>query len=144
MILFMKRLTIASRVSEAEQVHQALMPDVAAQGYSADAQFAIRLALDEALANAIWHGNGRDEAKKVVIEYEVNDQSVAVTVRDQGPGFNPNGVPDPTRDENLQKPHGRGIMLMRAYMSDVRFSDDGNCVTLVKERHCTRPHRTAG
>lgn len=140
----MKRLTIRSRPAEAEQVHRALMPEVVAAGFSGDAQFAIRLALDEALSNAIWHGNGQDPAKQVVVEYEVDDHSVAVSVRDQGPGFNPNVVPDPTRDENLEKPNGRGIMLMRAYMSDVRFSDCGNCVTLVKERHCTRPHRTAG
>ena len=134
-----KKLTIASRTSEAGKVHEAVLPELIAHGFGPDAQFAVRLALDEALANAICHGNQQDPQKDVVVECSIGDDSVAISVTDQGTGFNPGEVPDPTLDENLEKPHGRGIMLMRAYMSDVRFNDQGNCVTLIKNRHCTRP-----
>lgn len=140
----MKRMTIASRASEAQKVHRVLMPELAAHGFSADAQFAVRLAVDEALANAIWHGNQQDAGKQVIIEFEIDDQTAMVMVEDEGSGFEPREVPDPTLDENLEKPHGRGIMLMRAYMSDVRFGPTGNRVTLIKQRDCKRPHRTAG
>ena len=134
-----KRITIASRTSEACKVHDALLPELSEHGFGPDAQFAVRLALDEALANAICHGNQQDPQKQIVVEYSIADDSVSISVIDQGAGFNPGGVPDPTLDENLEKPHGRGIMLMRAYMSDVQFNDQGNYVTLIKNRDCTRP-----
>jgi len=137
----MKRLTIASEACHVNQVHDRLLPQVAAAGYNADAQCAIRLSLDEALANAICHGNHQDAHKQITIEYEVSPESVKICVHDQGGGFNPHVVPDPTLDENLQKPHGRGIMLMRAYMSKVFFSQSGNCVTLIKNRNCRKPQK---
>ncbi|MAE63242.1 MAG: anti-sigma regulatory factor [Phycisphaeraceae bacterium] len=139
----MKKLTIRSRTSEVQKVHDQLTPLIRSNGYSEDAQFAIRLAVDEAIANAIWHGNDSDPDKHIVVEYEVDEEAVRVSVRDDGPGFDPGTVPDPTLDENLQRPHGRGIMLMQAYMSEVRFNKEGNCVTLVKERKCERPRRSA-
>ena len=135
----MKQLTIASRVSDAQTVHETVLPEVAAHGYSADAQFAIHLALDEAIANAICHGNHEDPHKQIVVEYEISDEAVSISVRDEGAGFDRSSVPDPTLDENLDKPHGRGIMLMNAYMSKVEFSAKGNCVIIVKDRSCRRP-----
>lgn len=135
----MKQLTIASRVSDAQKVHEAVLPEVSAHGYSADAQFAIHLALDEAIANAICHGNHEDPHRQIVIEYEISDEAVSISVHDEGDGFDRNSVPDPTLNENLDKPHGRGIMLMHAYMSKVEFSDKGNCVTIIKDRSCRRP-----
>ena len=134
-----KKLTIASRTSEAGKVHEAVLPELIAHGFGPDAQFAVRLALDEALANAIFHGNQQDPQKHVVVECSIADDRVTISVKDQGAGFSPSQVPDPTLDENLEKLHGRGIMLMRAYMSDVLFNDRGNCVTLIKNRHCMRP-----
>ena len=135
----MKQVTIASRASQARKAHDALMPEVAAAGYSGDSQFAIRLALDEALANAMFHGNGGDPTKNVLVEYEVNNESVYIKIQDEGHGFNPKIIPDPTLEENLCKPNGRGIMLMKAYMSKVSFDDMGRCVTLIKNRNCKRP-----
>ena len=89
--------------------------------------------MDEALANAIHHGNGNDPTKEVTVEYTVTADNVRIQVCDEGNGFNPTDVPDPTLPENLCKPNGRGIMLMRAYMKDIHYNDRGNCVTLVMD-----------
>ncbi|MEX2215318.1 MAG: ATP-binding protein [Phycisphaeraceae bacterium] len=134
-----KVLSIPSDLNAAWNAQQKVMEEVKARGYSENAVFAIRLALDEALNNAISHGNRRDKSKKVHIEYTIGDAAVTITVSDEGTGFDPHHVPDPTLDEFLERPHGRGIMLMRAYMTDVRFGQDGNSVTLIKTRNCALP-----
>lgn len=139
----MKHLRIASRPCEAERIHKAVLPELARHGYTAEAQFAVRLALDEALANAISHGNHQDPAKQVTVDCTIDDEEAVLSVEDEGRGFDPRQVPDPTLDENLEKPHGRGIMLMRAYMSRVSFNKAGNCVTMVKQRSCRRPQEMA-
>jgi serine/threonine-protein kinase RsbW len=103
-------------------------------GYGETCAFAIRLALEEALYNAIKHGNRLDRAKTVEVTYDVDRDRAVFTVTDQGGGFDPTSVPDPTTDENLEKPSGRGIMLMRAYMDQVSYDGTGNRVRLVKEK----------
>jgi serine/threonine-protein kinase RsbW len=94
--------------------------------------FALKLALEEALVNAVKHGNKLDPAKEVKVHYRVCDQRVDITIEDQGEGFNPAELPDPTADENIDRCSGRGILLMRAYMSSVVFNPQGNKVTLSK------------
>jgi serine/threonine-protein kinase RsbW len=96
--------------------------------------FGIRLALEEAIVNAIKHGNGMDPDKTVRISCRVTQESVRVEVEDEGEGFVIEEVPDPTADENLERPCGRGIMLMRAFMTEISFNSRGNRVTLVKNR----------
>lgn len=96
--------------------------------------FGVRLALEEALVNAIKHGNGMDPAKQVRIHWRIDDSSVCVEIEDEGPGFTPEEVPDPTAEENLERPCGRGIMLMRSFMSRVEYNDRGNRVILEKRR----------
>lgn len=94
--------------------------------------FCIKLALEEALVNAIKHGNGFDRSKKVYVTYRLHADRFEVTVRDDGPGFDPADVPDPTAVENLERPCGRGLMLMRHYMSDVAYNERGNGVIMSK------------
>ncbi len=96
--------------------------------------FGVRLALEEALVNAIKHGNGMDPEKSVKIHWRIDDQSVLVEIEDEGPGFVPEDVPDPTAEENLERPCGRGIMLMRSFMSRVEYNERGNRVILEKRR----------
>ncbi len=96
--------------------------------------FAIRLAIEEALVNAIKHGNGSDPSKKVRIEYSIDHEQFRVCIEDEGPGFDPASVPDPTDPEFLERPCGRGLMLMKHYMSLVEYSGRGNCVTMLKRR----------
>ena len=96
--------------------------------------FGVRLALEEALVNAIKHGNRMDPSRQVRIGWVINSETVRIEIEDEGHGFRPSDIPDPTAEENLEKPSGRGIMLMRAFMTDVSFNERGNRVTLVKRR----------
>lgn len=103
-------------------------------GYDEDHQFAIRLAFEEALVNAMKHGNGMDPSRQVVLGYRVSPECIQIHVRDEGTGFDPCCVPDPTTDENLQRPCGRGIMLMRSYMDTVKYDCRGREVQMIKYR----------
>ena len=90
-----------------------------------------RVGLTEALSNAMLYGNGSDPQKRVRVEVDIKVQEVAVRVTDQGSGFDPTTVPDPTHPDNISKTGGRGVFLMRALMDEVRFNDQGNSVTMV-------------
>jgi serine/threonine-protein kinase RsbW len=103
-------------------------------GYGTEERFAVRLALEETLVNALRHGNHENPGLRVRLQFRVTRKRVLMEVRDQGQGFNPNNVPDPLAPENLERSSGRGLLLMRAYMSWVHFSRRGNCVRLCKER----------
>jgi serine/threonine-protein kinase RsbW len=80
------------------------------------------LSITEATTNAIIHGNKSDESKIVTIDVRKEEDKVVIKVKDQGKGFEPGKVPDPTEPENLLKDSGRGIYLMRVYMDDVRYN----------------------
>ena len=134
-----RHLVIPSRLDQVVPVQDQILADVEAAGFSQQAAFAIRLALDEALANAVKHGNKLDPAKQVTVDYSVDDQRVAIAICDEGPGFKPEELADPTAEENLSRPNGRGVMLMRAYMTEVSYNESGNCVRLVKLKDCPLP-----
>ena len=90
-----------------------------------------RVGLTEALSNAMLYGNAHDPSKNVQLEVSFDQGRLLATVRDQGPGFDPASVPDPTRPENLSRACGRGLFLMRQLMDEVWYNDRGNEVTLV-------------
>lgn len=99
------------------------------------AVFAIRLAVHEAMANAFGHGHKNlPPTVPVFVKYAVDDRAVDISIEDQGPGFEPEAVPDPTLDENLETPSGRGLMLMRAYMTTVRYANRGKRLEMVYKR----------
>ena len=104
------------------------------EGWHEKHVFGIRLAMEEALVNAVRHGNALDSDKAVQATCRLAPDRIWIEVVDQGPGFDPDKVPDPTCDENLEKPCGRGILLMRSYMSQVEYNSQGNCVTMEKLR----------
>lgn len=97
-------------------------------------RFGIHMALEEAIMNAIKHGNQRDPSKSVTVLAKLSDKQFYINVKDEGPGFNPEDVPDPTLDDNLTKPSGRGLMLMKVYMDEVLYSEKGTRVELLKSR----------
>ena len=130
---------IASETSQGRMVQERIIGLLETRAFPDRDLFGVRLALEEALVNAIKHGNGMDPSKEVHIVCSFDDDRVTIVIEDEGPGFDVAQVPDPTADENLDKPGGRGIMLMRAYMSQVKFSECGNCVTMIKQRECGRP-----
>jgi serine/threonine-protein kinase RsbW len=96
--------------------------------------FGVEMALEESLTNAIRHGNCLDESKHVEVECRVSPERFWLQVIDQGKGFKLDKVPDCTCDENLERFGGRGLALMKAYMTRVEYNDCGNCVTLEKVR----------
>jgi serine/threonine-protein kinase RsbW len=104
----------------------------------------MRLALEEALVNAVKHGNKGDATKRVRVRYQVTAAGVLVEVEDDGTGFDPLKVPDPCAPENLERLSGRGLLLMRSYMTWVRFNPCGNCVTLYERRSDGPGNQPAG
>ena len=120
--------------AQAGEATDAVVAAMAEAGYPPRDLFAVRLALDEALANAIKHGHGGAAGKRVEVRYRVDPGEVLVTVLDQGPGFDPARVPDPLAPANVERPTGRGLLLIRAYMTWVRHNERGNGVTLCRRR----------
>jgi serine/threonine-protein kinase RsbW len=96
--------------------------------------FAVLLSLHEAVTNAYRHGNRRDPAKCIHIRYVVTADEALFEVADEGMGFDPDRVPSPLTELNLDRPGGRGLFLMRAYMTWVSFNAAGNRVTLARQR----------
>jgi len=124
----------------------------------------IGMALEEALVNALYHGNlgvsselrGEDDAaffevaaerarqspfreRRIYVAVDLSRHEATFTIRDEGKGFDPRSLPDPTDPENLEKASGRGILLMRAFMDNVSYNSTGNTVTLVKRRAADVP-----
>lgn len=134
------KMVIPSRLTELPTVQRRVIEAAKAHGFAREPLFAIRLALEEALSNAIRHGNQDNPNLKVTIDCTVDDQKATIEICDQGSGFSPDQLPDPTARENLTEPHGRGVMLIQAYMTEVHFNKAGNCLTLIKHRDCRKPN----
>ncbi len=126
-------LRIPSSVEEIRSVQDFILRKMAEVGSGGDCRFAVRLALEESLINAVRHGNNFDPGRSVYVKYDITDERVLIKVKFEACGSEPDTVPDPTSEENLANPYGRGIMLMRAYMDEVTYSDCGTEVTLMKK-----------
>ncbi len=109
-----------------EQTQQA----IESAGLGGTVAFAVRLAMEEAMVNAIRHGHGGDESLEIKVEVSVDSSEINVAVEDMGPGFDPDAVPDPTADENLMIASGRGLTLMRAFMTEVEIVPPGNRIVM--------------
>jgi serine/threonine-protein kinase RsbW len=115
-----------------EDIQEQILDDVRRHGFNGDAIFAIKLALEEAMMNAIKHGNRGDTSKKVHVEATVTSKEAEIVIEDEGPGFERCVVPNPTLPENLEKCNGRGIHLIEAYMNEVEYSRGGRRVRMLK------------
>jgi anti-sigma regulatory factor (Ser/Thr protein kinase) len=105
-------------------------------GCLADHQAELEIALREALANAVFHGNRSDAAKRVLVRaYCDPKKGFVIAVRDEGPGFDPTKVPDPRAEDRLELTHGRGIFLMRELMDHIEHRKGGREVVLYKKFH---------
>ncbi len=125
-------LELPSSLGQVRAVECDILTACQAHGFGEADLFAIKLALEEALVNAVKHGNKLHPDKLVRVQYHVTNQRADIMVEDQGPGFNPAELPNPTEDQNLEMCSGRGILLMRAYMTSVVFNPAGNKVTLTR------------
>lgn len=130
-------VTIPSDLGEARLLQEQIEAALHATSYTEHDIFAIKLAVEEALVNAIKHGNQLDPDKTVVVNYQVTCDRFEITITDEGPGFNPEDVPDPTAIENIERPCGRGLLLIRGFMTDVQYVGRGNVVTMSKVRNGT-------
>lgn len=128
------RETIPSTADAGKPVLDSVMKRLEAEAWVPHDLFGVHLALEEAIVNAIKHGNGFDPDKSVTIDCRLSDDLLRVEIEDQGEGFVLEDVPDPTDPENLENPSGRGLMLMRSFMSLVEFNASGNRVILEKQR----------
>jgi serine/threonine-protein kinase RsbW len=129
---------IPSDYPEVRVVQNRVLDEVERCNYGPDAVWAIKLALEEALINAIKHGNKLDRSKKIRIEVSVTPEQAEIVVEDEGDGFDRACVPDPTAEENLERLHGRGILLMEAYMNEVQWSLGGRRVRMVRKNENNR------
>ncbi len=90
----------------------------------------IMIAVTESVNNAIMHGNKNDKTKNVTLSLSLNDNVINFMIKDEGAGFDYRTLPDPTSPENLDKPSGRGIFLMKHLSDEVNFDNDGSVVEL--------------
>lgn len=97
-------------------------------------RFNLQVGVTEALANAMLYGNRRDPRKRVRIEARITPESIVINVTDEGLGFDPAAVPDPTLPTNLRRAGGRGLFLIRKLMDRVEFNESGNSITMVLHR----------
>jgi serine/threonine-protein kinase RsbW len=117
-----------------ENIHVAekLIDDVCSEyNVKEDYYGELLIAMTEAVNNAIVHGNKLDATKQVTVTFDVLDEkNIRFVIEDEGPGFDYNNLPDPTAPENIEKPHGRGVFLMRKLADQCEFQDDGRIVIM--------------
>ena len=116
-----------------------LMNALDSAGWEGRDVFHIQMAIEEAVVNAIEHGNKRDATKQVHVVFVVDRDSAEMTVTDQGEGFDHQNVADPTEDDRLDQPRGRGVLLIRELMSDAQYNSKGNSVWMRKVRSKDEP-----
>lgn len=127
------RFEIPSSIDATAEVRKEIQNELARQGFTGHSLFAVKLALEEALVNAIKHGNAMDCTKKVKIAAWITPQMAKLSIEDEGSGFKRRSIPDPRLDENLTKCSGRGIFLIETYMDKVSWSCGGRRVVMVKK-----------
>lgn len=127
-------VTFATDPVEAMLVQAQILDWLKERKYPSRDLFGVRLAVEEGLMNAIKHGNQRDTSKFVRVLCLVDDQRTQIEIEDEGTGFDPEAVPDPLADENLDRPSGRGLFLMRQYMSSVEYRNSGRLLVMEQRR----------
>lgn len=127
-------LTIPSAYAAGKTVIEQLLTALRTAQWSEHEIFGVHLAVEEALVNAIRHGNGLDESKYVRAKFQLSADRLWVEIMDEGAGFDPEELPDPTDYDNIECPCGRGVLLMRNFMNRVEYNDRGNRVVMEKHR----------
>lgn len=130
----MEKITIKSDLNEMKKASAKLMDFIKANASYAhnDLLFDIKLCLEEAVRNAIVHGNKDKLDLPVDISYNIIDNKINITVTDQGNGFDPKILPNCTDEKNLYKESGRGVYIIHRLMDEVTYNTKGNSITMVK------------
>jgi serine/threonine-protein kinase RsbW len=140
-------VAIGSRFENIELVQSVLRDSLQQLGLDEDAQHWVDIAVREAVANAIKHGNSQDPGKQVQIDLAIEEGALVIRVQDEGEGFDPGGVHDPLAPENLLRPNGRGIFYMKSFMDDIQYGPrpgGGTVVTLRKRIAGSQPDPARG
>jgi len=130
------RLVLPSHIEAVADGAAAATDFIQSCGVGEAAAFGIDMAVREAITNAMVHGNKEDEAKTVEVTLNCLGHELEIQVRDQGEGFDPTSIPDPTDPANILKTSGRGIFLMRTFMDEVQWSmrpEGGTTVRMTKK-----------
>jgi serine/threonine-protein kinase RsbW len=115
-----------------KEVSKELITELKNRGVDENTVFDIHVGFEEALRNAMVHGNKSCPEKKVKVVTEISDKKVIMSVEDEGEGFEPGDVPDPTDMENILKEGGRGVYLIRHLMDEVTFENGGRKIIMTK------------
>ena len=125
-------LKIPSDIKHVREVSSGILKWLEPRKLDDSALFDIRLCVEEVVRNAITHGNNNDLGLKVLISYWLEGDSLIIEVEDEGAGFDPGKMPDPTIEENIMKGSGRGVHIVRKLIDKMEFNDKGNKVRLTK------------
>jgi serine/threonine-protein kinase RsbW len=134
-----RSVVVSSTPSAVVDVFNQIRPGLQTSNFSEEDIFAIHLALEEAFTNAVKHGNKMEPNKAVKIDYAIEPDKIEICMTDEGPGFDPQVIPDPRYGDNLYKPAGRGMLLMRSFMDVIEYSERGNSVRMIRYREKRKP-----
>lgn len=131
-----RKMVIASDLRNVRKVERAAEKIAKSMHFSSEDRDSLAIAITEIVGNAIVHGNKQNREKNVTVEFEYQDDEIAITVQDEGEGFNEKQIANPLEPENLLKESGRGIFIVRALMDQVDFfsSSTGTRVRIVKKK----------
>jgi serine/threonine-protein kinase RsbW len=127
-----KTIVIQSSSDIARKLCRAIVGEINPDDFTNNEIFGIHMAIEEAMINAVEHGNQYDPLKRIIVEYSITPDMFEISITDEGCGFKLDTVPDPRQDENINSVTGRGIVLMREYMDSVEYNKKGNSVHMVK------------
>lgn len=131
---WMHEISFPSCMNRAHELIDVILEEIRQMHWSDRELFAIQLSLEEAFINAVTHGNKSDGGKKVRFFYTLSPDSVRFRVDDEGEGFNYAELPDPTDPEHIDTASGRGVLLIRSFMTHAQFNPKGNSLIMEKVR----------
>ncbi|HYN21342.1 MAG TPA: ATP-binding protein [Thermoanaerobaculia bacterium] len=139
-------LDVGSRFENIELVQVVLRDSLERIGIDEDTRHWMDVAVREAVANAIKHGNAQDPAKQVHVDLFVEGEDLVVRVEDEGTGFDPAQLQDPLAPENLLRPNGRGIFYMKSFMDDIQYGlrPGGGTVVTLRKKVASQPAENQG
>ena len=138
-----RSVVVSSTPAAVADVYKNMVPALQAQHFSEEDVFAVHLSLEEAFINAVKHGNKMEPSKAIKIDYAVERDKIEICITDEGTGFDPEVIPDPRYGDNLYKPAGRGMLLMRSFMDVVEYTGRGNSVRMIRYKEKRQSSKSA-
>jgi len=127
----LKKLVLETRPDVIHDIEVAIEEIKEKLSFQDDVYGNVMVAVTEAINNSIYHGNKEDQSKKIYLDFEMkNEYRLLVRVRDEGEGFDPAALADPTAPENLENIGGRGVFLMQHLADEIKFTDEGRVVEM--------------